>query len=101
MVLCEMTPTEAPAGDPIIDLIAEVIGRHDPGSLVLPYLMTATSDARHWTKLGMKHYGFSPLKLPQDANFTNLFHGHDERIPIEGFRFGLKTLFELVAKLVT
>jgi acetylornithine deacetylase/succinyl-diaminopimelate desuccinylase-like protein len=49
----------------------------------------------------MKCYGFSPLKLPQDASFQSLLHGHDERIPIEGFHFGLKVLFELVTKLVT
>ena len=100
-VMRELTASEAPADDPIMDLIAEVIRRHDPAALVLPYLMIGSTDARHWKKLGIKCYGFSPLRLPPDASFTNLFHGHDERIPVEGFRFGLKSLFEVVAKLVT
>lgn len=100
-VFREVAPAEAPAGDPIIDLMDEVISRQDPGALVAPYLVTGSTDATHWKKLGMKCYGFSPVKLPQDASFTSLFHGHDERIPIEGFRFGLKVLFELVTKLVT
>jgi acetylornithine deacetylase/succinyl-diaminopimelate desuccinylase-like protein len=100
-VLQETTPTESPAQDPIMDLISEVIGRHDSSALVAPYLVTGLTDATHWKTLGMKCYGFSPVKLPEDASFTSLFHGHDERITIEGFRFGLKVLFELVTKLVT
>ena len=48
----------------------------------------------------MNCYGFSPLLLPKDVSFVHLVHGHDERIPVEGFRFGLRVLFELVAKLV-
>jgi acetylornithine deacetylase/succinyl-diaminopimelate desuccinylase-like protein len=100
-VMREMTPTESPAQDPIMDLIAEVIASHDPAGLVAPYLVTGITDATHWKRLGMKCYGFSPLKLPEGASFQSLLHGHDERIPIDGFRFGLKALFELVTKLVT
>jgi acetylornithine deacetylase/succinyl-diaminopimelate desuccinylase-like protein len=100
-VFREVAPAEAPAADPIVDLIDEIISRQDPGALVAPYLNTGSTDATHWGKLGMKCYGFSPVKLPEEASFTNLFHGHDERITIEGFRFGLKVLFELVTKLVT
>ncbi len=99
-VFQEGTATEAPAEDPIMDLMTEVIGRHEPDAAVVPYLVTAFTDASQWKKLGMKCYGFSPLKLPEDVSFRSLFHGHDERIPIEGFRFGLKVLFEFVAKLV-
>ncbi len=100
-VFREIAPAEAPSGDPIVDIIDEIISRQDPGALVTPYLVTGSTDATHWKRLGMKCYGFSPVKLPQDASFTSLFHGHDERIPVEGFRFGLKVLFELVTKLVT
>lgn len=100
-VIKELTPTEAPADDPIMDLIKEVVLRHDPGTVVLPNLVTGFTDATHWKKLGAKCYGFSPLKLPPDISFKNIFHGHDERIPLDGFRFGLKVLFELVEKLIT
>jgi acetylornithine deacetylase/succinyl-diaminopimelate desuccinylase-like protein len=79
----------------------EAIKRHDPQAVVVPNLVTGFTDATHWKKLGTKCYGFSPLKLPADVNFKNLFHGHDERIPLEGFRFGLEVLFETVEKLVT
>jgi acetylornithine deacetylase/succinyl-diaminopimelate desuccinylase-like protein len=99
-VIHELTPTEAPADDPIMEVMREVIGRRDPGAVVLPNLVTGFTDATHWKKLGMKCYGFSPLKLPADLSFKNMFHGHDERIPLDGFRFGLETLFEVVAKVV-
>lgn len=100
-VLREMAPTEAPVEDPIMDLIREVIGKYDPGAFTVPYLITGYTDATHWKRLGMKCYGFSPLQLPKNVSFMRLLHAHDERIPIEGFRFGLRVLFELVAKLVT
>ena len=98
-VLREMASTEAPVADPIMDYIREVLSRHDPSAFTVPYLITGYTDAAHWRKLGMKCYGFSPLKLPEDAAFMHLLHGHDERIPVEGFLFGLKVLIELVAKL--
>jgi len=94
-------PTEASPDDPIMGLMEEAIKRHDPQAVVVPNLVTGFTDATHWKKLGTKCYGFSPLKLPADVNFKNLFHGHDERIPLEGFRFGLEVLFETVEKLVT
>jgi acetylornithine deacetylase/succinyl-diaminopimelate desuccinylase-like protein len=99
-VLREVPAIEAPAGDPIMDEIRGALNKHDPSALTIPYLITGYTDAAHWKKLGMKCYGFSPFKLPKDAGVSQLIHGHDERIPIEGFRFGLKVLLELVAKLV-
>ena len=100
-VVREMPATEAPVDDPFMDLMTEVLGMHDPTAMAVPCLVTSYTDATHWRKLGMKCYGFSPLKLPQGASYTQLLHGHDERIPIEGFRFGLKVLFEFVTRLVT
>ncbi len=82
-------------------LISQSHHHHDPGAFVIPYLFTGFTDATNWKKLGTKCYGFSPLKPPKNTSFKNLFHGYDERIPIDGFNFGLKVLFEVVAKLVT
>ena len=97
-VMRELTPTEAPADDPIFSLFAQAITRLDPGAVVVPNLVTGFTDATHWKKLGMKCYGFSPLRLPADMAFKSLFHGHDERIPLAGFKFGLEALFEVVCR---
>ncbi len=99
-IMRELTPTEAPADDPIFKLMEESIHDHDPDAIVLPNLVTGFTDAAHWKKTGAKCYGFAPVRLPADTVFKHLFHGHDERIPVEGFRFGTEVLFELVAKVI-
>ena len=83
-----------------MQVIEQALRKHDPQAVVLPNMITGVTDASHWKQLGIKCYGFSPLQLPPDMMFKNLVHGHDECIPLEGFRFGLKVLFETVAKLV-
>jgi acetylornithine deacetylase/succinyl-diaminopimelate desuccinylase-like protein len=101
-IMRELTPTVAPLDDPIFGVMTEALQKQDPGAVVLPYLLTGFSDATHWKKLGIKCYGFSPLKLPADVPVKSLgFHGHDERIPLAGFRFGLETLFRVVERLAT
>ncbi len=100
-VMHQLTPTHAPADDPVLGLMEQCIKRHDPEAVVLPNLVTAFTDATHYKKLGIKCYGFSPVKLPPDLALTALAHGHDERIPVDGFRFGLEVLFEAVARAVT
>jgi acetylornithine deacetylase/succinyl-diaminopimelate desuccinylase-like protein len=42
--------------------------------------------------LGIRCFGFSPLRLPPDLDFTALFHGVDERVPIDALRFGTDVL---------
>ncbi len=60
----------------------------DPDALVAPYLMSGGTDAKHFRQLGMRSYGFAPLRLPADLDFTALFHGVDERVP--GRRAGVR-----------
>lgn len=100
-VINDMPATRAPADDPIMETMGRALLRHDPEAVVLPNMTTGFTDAGHWKQLGMKCYGFSPLKLPPGTAFKSLIHGHDERIPLEGFRFGLRVLFETVAETVT
>ncbi len=54
------------------------------------------TDSFAYARLGATCYGFSPVRLPKDLNFTRMYHGHDERIPVEGFRWGLRVLFDVV-----
>ncbi len=85
--------------DPLTDLIQASIQRHDPGALALPYLAPGFTDAKAYAPLGMKCFGFSPVKMGPDDSFARWFHGHDERIPVEGFHFGVKSLMEVVLDL--
>ena len=62
----------------------------DPDAVVAPYLMSGGTDGKHWAKLGMRCYGFAPLRLPADLDFTGLFHGVDERVPADALEFGAR-----------
>ncbi len=93
-------PVVTDSDTPLFRAIADVIARRDPGAEAVPYLMVGFTDAVHLAKLGVKTYGFAPVKLPPDVPFASLYHAHDERIPIEGFRWGLETFVEAVAEFV-
>ncbi len=64
----------------------------DPGAFPLPYLMSGGTDAKSFSTLGVRCFGFSPLLLPADLDFMGLFHGIDERVPVEGLQFGVRVL---------
>ncbi|MCK6527751.1 M20/M25/M40 family metallo-hydrolase [Myxococcota bacterium] len=96
-----MPPTEGSFDDPLAGVIGRAIARHDPGALVLPYLAPGFTDAKAYSQLGMKCWGFSPVRLAPEDSFARWFHGNDERIPVEGFHFGVRALAEVVFELVT
>lgn len=81
---------------PLFAAIARAVERRDPGARVVPYMIPGYTDAFAYGKLGATCYGFSPVRLGPDLNFSRLYHGHDERIPIDGFLWGLQVLYELV-----
>ncbi|MGZ4453298.1 MAG: M20/M25/M40 family metallo-hydrolase [Nocardioides sp.] len=83
---------ESPYEGDLVDAISRSLLAEDPGAAVAPYLMSAGTDAKHFTKLGIRTYGFAPLRLPDDLDFTGLFHGVDERVPVDGLQFGARVL---------
>jgi len=83
---------EAPAGNPLVDQMTTAILTLDPGARVLPYCLAAGTDNKALSRLGIRGYGFAPLKLPADLEFANLFHGIDERVPIEAVEFGTQVM---------
>jgi len=64
----------------------------DPGSVAVPFMMSAGTDAKAWAPLGVRCFGFAPLRLPPELDFAALFHGVDERVPIESLQFGCQVL---------
>ncbi len=83
---------EAPFDTSTVDLMAQVLRAHDPGARAVPYMISGGTDAKALTKLEIACYGFSPLKMPPDVDYWRLFHGVDERVPVEGLRFGVSVL---------
>jgi acetylornithine deacetylase/succinyl-diaminopimelate desuccinylase-like protein len=81
------------------DAITASLLEEDPDALVAPYLMSGGTDAKYWHALGMKCFGFAPLRLPADLDFTALFHGVDERVPVDALEFGARVLDRFLGKL--
>lgn len=74
----------------LVDAMTASILAEDPDATVAPYLMSGGTDAKHWHKLGIRCFGFAPLRLPADLDFTALFHGVDERVPTDALEFGAR-----------
>lgn len=81
---------------PLYRAIRSACERGDPGAVVVPYMIPGFTDSFAYARLGATCYGFSPTKLGPDVSFTRMFHGHDERIPRDGFVWGVRLLYELV-----
>ncbi len=76
----------------VVDAMAGALRSVDPGAVVLPYMVSASTDAPHFARLGMATLGFTPLRLPAGFPFGRMFHGPDERVPISGLTFGVDVL---------
>jgi acetylornithine deacetylase/succinyl-diaminopimelate desuccinylase-like protein len=83
-------PWETPYDGNLVDSMTRSLLAEDPEAIVAPYLMSGGTDAKHFRKLGMRSYGFAPLRLPADLDFTALFHGVDERVPVDALEFGAR-----------
>ena len=60
----------------------------DPDARIVPYMLSGGTDAKHFARLGIRCFGFIPLRLPPDLDFAALFHGVDERVPVDSLVFG-------------
>ena len=80
----------------LVDAMKAAIAKYDPEGIPVPYLMSGGTDNKALSDLGIVGYGFSPVRLPADLDFFALFHGVDERVPIDGLRFGVKVLNEFL-----
>ncbi len=101
-VLMSSPPVQTvPMHSALYQTIAEVLEQREPDATTVPYLLPGYTDAKSFTRLGARWYGFSPVKLPRGMRFADLFHGHDERIPIDGLRWGTEVLAEVVTRFAT
>ena len=87
---------EVDFNSPLVEAMKAALLRQDPEGIPVPYLMSGGTDNKALSELGIVGYGFSPLKLPADLDFMSLFHGVDERVPIEGLKFGVRVLADFL-----
>jgi acetylornithine deacetylase/succinyl-diaminopimelate desuccinylase-like protein len=98
-VIRDMPPVATDAPSPLWDAIVATLAEHHPGARAVPGLMPGFSDAKHYARLGARCYGFCPVRFPEDGpKFGDLFHGNDERIPVDGLRWGVNVLYDLLVR---
>ncbi|MBM7091814.1 M20/M25/M40 family metallo-hydrolase [Streptomyces sp. NPDC012461] len=83
---------QAPLDSPTFAAMRAAIGEFAPEGHVVPYCMSGGTDAKQFSRLGITGYGFAPLKLPEGLDYQALFHGVDERVPVEALHFGVRVL---------
>jgi len=79
---------EYPFEGDLVDAMTVALHSQDPEAHIAPFVMSGGTDAKAWDRLGMRSFGFVPLRLPADLDFTALFHGVDERVPVSALEFG-------------
>ena len=78
--------------------LCRTLERHHPGAVPVPFMIPGFTDSRAYAELGATCYGFSPVRIPAGMSFPDLYHGKNERVPVEGFAWGLRVLFDAVSE---
>ena len=88
---------EASLDSALLESIGDALRHEDRMAFVLPYMSTAFTDAKWLAQLGIQCYGFAPMLLPDELDFTALFHGVDERVPTTALDFGVRVFDRLLS----
>lgn len=87
-----LPPVQTTFDGDLVAAMGAAIEQEDPGARTVPYMLSGGTDAKAFSQLGIRCFGFAPLRLPPDLDFAALFHGVDERVPIDGLTFGTRVL---------
>jgi acetylornithine deacetylase/succinyl-diaminopimelate desuccinylase-like protein len=82
----------------LFNLLSGILRESDPDAIPIPYLLAAATDARHFARLNIQTYGFLPMPLPDDLNFSRLIHAADERVPVKAIEFGAEAVGKVVQR---
>jgi len=81
----------------LVEAMSAALKAEDSGARPVPYTLSGGTDAKSFSTLGMRCFGFSPLRLPADLDFSGMFHGVDERVPVDALLFGTRVLDRFLA----
>ncbi|CAK7282175.1 MULTISPECIES: M20/M25/M40 family metallo-hydrolase [Streptomyces] len=76
----------------LVEAMQAALLAEDPAAKAIPYMLSGGTDAKSFDDLGIRGFGFAPLKLPPELDFAGMFHGVDERVPVDGLQFGVRVL---------
>jgi acetylornithine deacetylase/succinyl-diaminopimelate desuccinylase-like protein len=80
----------------LVEAMQSALVAEDPIARAVPYMLSGGTDAKSFDDLGIRCFGFAPLKLPPELDFAGMFHGVDERVPVDGLAFGVRVLDRLL-----
>src|SRR5581483_4842209 len=98
-VLEDLEPVATSSDTPEFETLCRTLRDHDPAGVPVPWLIPGFTDAKAYSRLGMRCYGFVPMRLPDGMSFAAMFHGHDERVPVAGYRWGVRVYLDAVGRL--
>jgi acetylornithine deacetylase/succinyl-diaminopimelate desuccinylase-like protein len=87
-------PSEPDMG--LFDSLTDILREADPDGIAVPLLLSGVTDGRFFSRLGIQTYGFLPMLLPEDFNFSQSIHAADERIPLDAVNFGANAIYKLL-----
>jgi acetylornithine deacetylase/succinyl-diaminopimelate desuccinylase-like protein len=76
----------------LVEAMQSSLRAEDASARTVPFLMSGGTDAKAWDRMGIRCFGFAPLRLPPDLDFVGMFHGVDERVPTDSLEFGARVL---------
>ncbi|MDO8145006.1 M20/M25/M40 family metallo-hydrolase [Isoptericola sp. 178] len=88
---------EVPFSGGLVDAMVDALHAEDPDAVVLPYTLSGGTDNKSLARLGITGYGFAPLRLPAELDFAGMFHGVDERVPVDALKFGTRVLDRMLS----
>jgi acetylornithine deacetylase/succinyl-diaminopimelate desuccinylase-like protein len=90
--ITELPSYETTFDGELVDAMNAALLAVDPEARIVPYMLSGGTDAKHFARLGIRCFGFIPLRLPPELDFAALFHGVDERVPVDSLKFGAEVL---------
>lgn len=90
--ISELPSYETSFDGDLVDAMNAALVSVDPQARMVPYMLSGGTDAKAFARLGIRCFGFAPLRLPPELDFAALFHGVDERVPVEALQFGARVL---------
>ena len=99
-IIRSLPPIETSPSTPMFDALSHAVRKNDPLATPLPFVIPGYTDAKAYARLGTKYYGFAPVQFDptHEVAFSRMYHGHDERVPVAGLAWGMKTLFDAVTR---
>jgi acetylornithine deacetylase/succinyl-diaminopimelate desuccinylase-like protein len=82
----------------LFDTLGGILREADPDGIPIPLLLGGVTDARFFSRLGIQTYGYLPMNLPQDMNFSQVIHAANERVPVVAIEFGAQAVYKALQR---